>query len=506
MLKEIKKIRLEKINLELQKYEDLKKEMKEIEDSLMDCKNTILELEKKKFSFLDRYLLKRELFEETGLKIREKRELYNQLLLRLKVVEEKIETMSEYRNEVSSINRAKTLSDLGLSFDDAIKLLEEHGVEFVLNESDKEITLNDSSFDERCDFVLVHKAMQRPSGNSVVSVRNANAYACFSYTLSDGTKIRFDIKKCRNTVHFSLNGEVSSHIYGTFDNRKYAILVPFDKVNTSNMLSFSPEDTYFSNGLDISFGYILCPCEEVELVRRENPNVNVVGYVGSNVDGYANSLLSILGYKYKEVGKDNWTYSSIDLDTQNDINKYNIFREKNNFKNCSHYGSFYHALDDKMQKFYSIIGFAKGIKDYIDNNEVVDEDDFICKIYSSFNSVPISNFLELEKEIFLANYIDTSYVSKNDVDSKESNLGLLLYELKSNFGIELSKDVIDIIKNFDSKMLSSEMNELIDKCNKYLKCVYSDNDKVKLIFMRDLLHQLLLEKKKSVSSSNNKSR
>lgn len=149
-----------------------------------------------------------------------------------------------------------------------------------------------------------------------------------------------------------------------------------------------------------------------------------------------------------------------------------------------------------MQRFYSIIGFAKGIKDYIDNNEVVDKDDFICEIYSCFNSVSISNFLELEKEIFLANYIDTSYVAKNDVDSKESNLGLLLYELKSNFGIELSKDVIDIIKNFDSKMLSSEMNELIDKCNKYLQCVYSDNDKVKLIFMRDLLHQLLLEKKK----------
>lgn len=145
-VKRDKKIRLEKINLELQKYEELKKEMKEIEDSLMDCKNTILGLEKKKFSFLDRYLLKRELFEETGLKIREKRELYNQLLLRLKVVEEKIETMSEYGNEVSSINREKTLSDLRLSFDDAIKLLEKHGVEFVLNESDKEITLNDSSF------------------------------------------------------------------------------------------------------------------------------------------------------------------------------------------------------------------------------------------------------------------------------------------------------------------------------------------------------------------------
>lgn len=30
-----------------------------------------------------------------------------------------------------------------------------------------------------------------------------------------------------------------------------------------------------------------------------------------------------------KVGKDNWTYSSSDLNTENDINRYSIFREKN---------------------------------------------------------------------------------------------------------------------------------------------------------------------------------
>jgi hypothetical protein len=59
----------------------------------------------------------------------------------------------------------------------------------------------------------------------------------------------------RDTVHFTLNGPVSSHVYGNWDNKKYAVLVPLDKlvetVGKGRISGLRPEDTWVLGDIEL---------------------------------------------------------------------------------------------------------------------------------------------------------------------------------------------------------------------------------------------------------------
>ncbi len=83
----------------------------------------------------------------------------------------------------------------------------------------------------------------------------------------------------RSSIHFTLNGPVSDHAYGTFDGR-VAIIEPFKyHENDENILSVRGDDTYFKDGIKLSNeAVVLVPLELKDtLPPTEN---NVIFYTG----------------------------------------------------------------------------------------------------------------------------------------------------------------------------------------------------------------------------------
>ena len=83
----------------------------------------------------------------------------------------------------------------------------------------------------------------------------------------------------RSSIHFTLNGPVSDHAYGTFDG-KVAIIEPFKyHEDDENILSVRGDDTYFKDGIKLSDeAVVLVPLEWKDSLP---PTVNnVVFYTG----------------------------------------------------------------------------------------------------------------------------------------------------------------------------------------------------------------------------------
>lgn len=94
---------------------------------------------------------------------------------------------------------------------------------------------------EREDLVLVHRTNYFPEGGTIRT------------TLSRTPKLRY-------TIHFSLNGPVSSHNYGNWDDRDYTIFVPLGEIGEQTiqrMCAFNPADTYFLGDFKLPKGSVV---------------------------------------------------------------------------------------------------------------------------------------------------------------------------------------------------------------------------------------------------------
>ncbi len=58
--------------------------------------------------------------------------------------------------------------------------------------------------------------------------------------------------------------------------------------------------------------WILCPQEEVEIMKEENPNVNVIGYEGENVINYTNKFMKLFGYQTFTMGEHGYIHDSLE--------------------------------------------------------------------------------------------------------------------------------------------------------------------------------------------------
>ena len=218
----------------------------------------------------------------------------------LKEVKEILLKKSNEQN-LSNIISAKNLKDLGITFVEALDLLRKNNIPIVLNEEDKIITENESDFSKEDAYILVHKTNYSPTDNEIKTQRNSKATINVEMKNDEGISFSFSYKTPRDTVHFCLNGEVTSHYFGNWDNTKYSVLLPLSAITEKeNMSSFRAEDTFFKGNVDITNGFILSPKEEIIEIQKNNPKSLVIGYDGDSVNGYANALLSMMGYQYKE--------------------------------------------------------------------------------------------------------------------------------------------------------------------------------------------------------------
>jgi len=256
------------------------------------------------------------------------------------------EEIKNLKKQLKNIQNAQTLQDLKMSFQDATELLRQNNIPLVLSEEDKAITPHNNEIESLQELICVHKTQYVPIDSRIKSPKEVEGAMT---GVSFGDEV-YEIPYLRDTVHFTLNGEVTSHMYGNFDGRKYAVLVPFEDMPLQRCKA-NPVDTYtFNGGLDLtSNSYILCPKGEVEAVQKSNPNVNVIGYEGDFVDGYANAFLSTLGYRKMEIGANTWDVNS--RDEQEIGARFVSIMDNNGIKMSSHYYS-----DERHEEYeYEII-------------------------------------------------------------------------------------------------------------------------------------------------------
>lgn len=117
----------------------------------------------------------------------------------------------------------------------------------------------------------------------------------------------------RRTSHWTLNGLVSSHMYGNFEGRNFIIVEPLEEqINHDGLLNIDEADTYFNGDLKLSDKAIVLMKLEEYKERYKNPdqmkeleNMNIRLFVGDEKIA-VNMLLQDLGYVYEKIGM--WGY------------------------------------------------------------------------------------------------------------------------------------------------------------------------------------------------------
>lgn len=229
--------------------------------------------------------------------------------IKVKPLQKQMEKTEDYiekrklSSQISEIQKAKTISELGLNLEEAKKILEEHDIPFVLGEEDKAITEREGGFQGLEDFILVHETRYQPTQNRIKSPKEAGARIGESITLK-GKEYKYEIPYMRNTVHFAVNDEVNtSHGYMNIDGAPYAILIPMIDVPRERLKGTASDMYTFNGGAEITpQSYILCLKGEGEKVKKDNPNATVIECEGNEVNGYSRAFLSTIGYKQTDTG------------------------------------------------------------------------------------------------------------------------------------------------------------------------------------------------------------
>ena len=112
----------------------------------------------------------------------------------------------------------------------------------------------------------------------------------------------------RSSVHFCLNGIVSNHMQGNFDDNYIVIIEPFlQHENDSNILAVRGEDTYFKDSIQLSDKAIILIEESYlnELTEQNiNPNIQIIPYRGDRDVALEWTLIAMFDVVPELIGKD----------------------------------------------------------------------------------------------------------------------------------------------------------------------------------------------------------
>lgn len=123
--------------------------------------------------------------------------------------------------KLSNAEYAKVIKDLGITLFEAIQILKEHQIPVVLTEADKVITKVERDYSSKSSLIGVHKTEFAPSGSIIRTLKDARVSEKDTIIIN-GQECEYEFHCERNTIHLSMNGEVSSHMYGSWEDCKYA--------------------------------------------------------------------------------------------------------------------------------------------------------------------------------------------------------------------------------------------------------------------------------------------
>lgn len=375
MLEEIKKIKLEELTKEKMTYEE-KKAI--ISKNLEGFRNNLWQLEGEQsfgitirgnFSFFEKWITRRndyKKFKAQSKRFAELPTLINNAKAELEAeqarVEQELETsginkkFNEIEQSMNSIENSKTLSDLGITPTEAIELLENNGIQSVLSESDKSISVHPRNYTSKSSLIGVHKTKYAPTANMIKSAKDSNVEYQKHITLN-GTEYEYSYKSARDTIHLAMNDEVSSHLFGSWDDCKYAILIPFVDIPNEKIGRVATVDTFTRGSIELSENsWILCPKNEVEKLKIFNPKAHVLGYEGENVKGYSKPFLTQLGYRGEDVGMWNWA--------DNESAKQFIeLMQKEGLKIGTHTYTYFHEDEEILSSINQAVALSKLLRD-----------------------------------------------------------------------------------------------------------------------------------------------
>lgn len=447
------------------------------------------EYEKEKQAYIDQKLaedeLKQQLDELEGKINEEKPKIESRIQEITKQIE--VEKLKEAKNRSECIDQAKNLKDLGLTIQDVVRIFKDNNIPLVLNNTDK-IVENESEFDKLDDYILVHKTKHAPTNNEIKNLTNSHVKT--TKKVKTGiTTINVDFYNKRDTIHFAVNGEVSKNVAtSVFSGRKYAALIPIK--NVSNITNFATEDTFTNGNVNIEKGIILCPKIEMDEVQKNNQNTIVIGYdEAQTVDGFANKLLSIIGYKYEEVHDHAWANEEDDEKATKNIRSLASFRTYEAHAT----GSFRtKEIIDTSNSF--LVELFRKLK----NENIEFDKEFLADLLTGINHELEDYELQIQPEMYNFKGLyekerDQAYIQFKE-DLKDTGIEIPYY---IDYLIKCSKESE---KSFENAYMNLKDEEL---CNYLKKCEEKQHlypDKVIIAAMAfSILKQIELQKVKEMN-------
>lgn len=384
MFEEIKKVKLNQIE---QKRAQILKQKIEKEKRKRDLIYNLDELEYKKecpinyrrFNLLEKWITRRREYKNYQKEVKDRNELpykINRIEKELEEEKKKIEKELEelginqelalLNGKLHEIGEAKNLKDLGMKPKEAIEFLKEIGMTPILDESDKVITNNPRNYSSKDALIGVHKTQYPPIDSKIKTAKEVKKVTRKKRITINEQEYNYEVNSERDTVHMAMNDEVSSHMYGSWEDCKYAILIPMTDIPNEKIGHATPVDTFTKGSIKLTENsWILCPKGEVEEIKKRNFNVNVVGYEGDSVLGYPQPFLSSLGYRAEGVGMSSWGDKRSDEDFYDLMNKEGI-------KIGAHTYTHFHEDEKMLREINEAVAICKVLRD---NNLVKEKEE-----------------------------------------------------------------------------------------------------------------------------------
>lgn len=287
-----------------------------------------------------------------------------------KQIVEQLQTDEELMKEIDKLKIILSQSRNDISI--ILNYYIENNIQIILTEDDKKYLMKKISeshykeafFQEKRriekleDIMLVHKTNFAPINNEIGTRFSSKVVDIANVTIS-GKQYDINLRPRRNSVHFSVNHEVMPNNGGSWSLCKYAVLIPLLSVPKWQFVSNNCVDTFTNGKISLNNkAYIICPKEDVDEIKRKNSNVTVIGYEGTNVLDYANSLLWALGYSV-ELGND-WGF--------NDTNRQNAYSKliiENGYSTTQHHSKTKTKIIEEKNYY---VCFIIGVIELIKNN------------------------------------------------------------------------------------------------------------------------------------------
>lgn len=452
MIDEVKQIKLEELNNQKKQYEEKEKSITrsfyimaaELSDLKWEQSNGITIRDN--FSLLEKFITRRadyKRFKAQSKRVSELPELISKLENKLNEEEQRVEheletsgiksKLREIRQEIRVIECSRTLYEMGITPVDAIELLERNGIQPVLSKSDKHIFSHPKNYSTKSSLIGVHKTKYAPIGNIIHSQKGSNVKFKESITIN-GAEYEYSYKSARDSVHMAMNDEVSSHMYGSWDDCKYAILIPFDDIPNEKIGRAAPMDTFTRGSIELSEdSWILCPKNEAEKLKKFNSKVHVLGYEGENVLGFSQPFLTQLGYRAEDVGMWSW------LDDESAHQFYELMA-KEGIKIGIHTYTYFHEDELLLTNINQAVSLSKLLRD----NHLITNPEDIENIMDqlSNNSQSFGHILSDlgEKTMMKGDDIEPQSIKGNS-----KHVDVFLEEMKNN-GFNISPTYQEIMK------------------------------------------------------------